>query len=247
MVISIVGQFFPDENDAPWTNDGNAYPMECGENFREMVQKYIRMCQNVIRKILDHLTPFLDLDLVRTTSGNKIKSATDPFDDPMFTMRFLHYPPEQGKITPHTDFGVLTVLWQDEVGGLQVWVEQLQQWKDVAPVPNTFVVNVADMLQIWSHGRLKSTRHQVKNEGLSDRYSIGYFGHMGKHFEIYSQATNEWISQYRSLTQRHYQMFQYLNTAVPEADQCMQGKSAQEVDTFHEKVVADIAARDGRV
>ena len=63
----------------------------------------------------------------------------------------------------HTDFGVLTLLCQDSVGGLRVQLVT-GQWINVPPVPNSIVVNVGDMLQRWSNDMFRATPHQVVSE-----------------------------------------------------------------------------------
>jgi len=62
-------------------------------------------------------------------------------------------------------------------GGLQVWNgnEGKGEWVDVAPDRNKYVVNVGDMLQMWTRGRYKSGLHRVVNRGGKDRYSVPFF------------------------------------------------------------------------
>ena len=84
-------------------------------------------------------------------------------------LRLLHYPGSAVTNTTtsnnirgnaHTDFGVLTLLVQDEVGGLKVRRSD-GEWIDVKPVPNSIIVNVGDMLMRWSNDKLKATLHKV--------------------------------------------------------------------------------------
>jgi isopenicillin N synthase-like dioxygenase len=86
----------------------------------------------------------------------------------------LFYPPqpeglgeEQFGIGAHTDWGVLTLLCQDEVGGLQVRSGN-GEWVTAHPIPGTFVVNVGDCLEQWTNGRRLSNQHRAVNS--SDRY-----------------------------------------------------------------------------
>ncbi|MEL7099704.1 MAG: 2OG-Fe(II) oxygenase family protein [Pseudomonadota bacterium] len=103
------------------------------------------------------------------------------FDTPTIWLRLLHYPtmpaaaPEDlyGS-APHKDFGCLTLLAQDDVGGLQVQTPA-GAWVDAPPRADAFVVNVGDMLHRMSNGRLLSTPHRVINTSGRARYSVPFF------------------------------------------------------------------------
>jgi isopenicillin N synthase-like dioxygenase len=73
----------------------------------------------------------------------------------------------------HTDYGLLTVLWQDEVGGLQV--RHKDEWLAVPPLPDALVINSGDLLARWSNDRLTSTYHRVLSSKARDRYSMAVF------------------------------------------------------------------------
>lgn len=99
-------------------------------------------------------------------------------DRPLSRASFVYYPaqPEemgvdQFGVGPHTDFGVLTVLCQDEIGGLQVQHVN-GDWLQAAPIPGTLVVNVADLLARWTAGAYKSTPHRVVNSSGRERLSL---------------------------------------------------------------------------
>ena len=100
---------------------------------------------------------------------------------PLVRARLLHYPhqepshsDEQFGAAEHTDYGAITILWQDEVGGLQV-KNRSGQWMDAAPIANTFVINIGDMLERWSNHLFVSTPHRVINRSGRERYSIPVF------------------------------------------------------------------------
>ncbi|MEJ0068532.1 MAG: 2-oxoglutarate and iron-dependent oxygenase domain-containing protein [Pseudomonadota bacterium] len=100
---------------------------------------------------------------------------------PLVRARLLHYPPQpsatddaQFGAAPHTDWGCITVLWQDEVGGLQVR-NRSGQWIDAPPIEDSFVINIGDMLERWSNDLFVSTPHRVVNRSGRERYSIPVF------------------------------------------------------------------------
>lgn len=73
----------------------------------------------------------------------------------------------------HTDNDFLTVLLQDQIGGLQVFHEN--HWVDVAPIPGALVVNVGDLLQLISNDKLKSVEHRVVANEEGPRISVACF------------------------------------------------------------------------
>ena len=115
----------------------------------------------------------------------------DPhFERPTAWVRLMHYPPEppdtpsdQYGAAPHTDYGFITFLAQDGLGGLEVRARD-GHWIPAPPIPHTFVVNVADMLARWSNDRWLSTPHRVRNLSGRDRYSVPFFWDTGLDSEI---------------------------------------------------------------
>jgi isopenicillin N synthase-like dioxygenase len=96
--------------------------------------------------------------------------------DPVRLFRIFHYPPGDDSdwgVGVHTDYGLLTMLMQDDCGGLQVRAGD--EWIDVAPVANTFVCNVGDMLERMTAGRWRSAPHRVRNTSGRSRLSFPFF------------------------------------------------------------------------
>jgi isopenicillin N synthase-like dioxygenase len=97
-------------------------------------------------------------------------------------LRLLHYPPHPGTFDgsvygagAHTDYGNLTLLAQDEVGGLEVRKRD-GSWVVVPPVAGTFVCNIGDCLMRWTNDLYVSNAHRVVNQSGRERYSVAYFG-----------------------------------------------------------------------
>ncbi|XP_042505344.1 1-aminocyclopropane-1-carboxylate oxidase homolog 1-like [Macadamia integrifolia] len=87
-------------------------------------------------------------------------------------------------ITPHTDPGVLTMLLQNHIGGLQV--KYGDEWLEAKPVPDALVINIGDILQMISNDEYKSVEHRVlANPHRESRISIAIFLNPGKREDLY--------------------------------------------------------------
>lgn len=149
----------------------NQWPAGLAE-IREPLLAYVAAMERVGRVLVTAIERAL---------GAPPNALLQHFQRPTTFLRLLHYP--AGNRTeadgyfgsaPHSDYGFLTLLAQDDVGGLQVRGAD-GAWLDVAPKPGTFVLNTADILHRWSNGRLISTPHRVLPATDADRYSLPFF------------------------------------------------------------------------
>ena len=142
------------------------------ENFKEVLEKYTFNMTKLGRNLMR---------LALLSSGVKDLSVMQSLDTPTIWLRLLHYPPISKNSpsdlygsAPHTDFGCLTILAQDEIGGLQVQTRE-GKWIDVPKLEGSFVVNVGDMLSRYTNGLLRSTPHRVINKSEKERFSCPFF------------------------------------------------------------------------
>jgi isopenicillin N synthase-like dioxygenase len=99
---------------------------------------------------------------------------------PMVQTRLFHYPPEQARdekafgVAPHTDYGMITLLTQDPIGGLELRKRD-GEWIGAPFIPGTFVINLGDMFKVWTNDIYVSNQHRVVNRTGKERYSIPTF------------------------------------------------------------------------
>ena len=150
---------------------GPNFMPEEGE-FKAVFEQYHAQMLQLAHKLISVIALSLDLpaDYFQRLQQN-----------PITIQRLLHYPPQQGEITTkeigigaHTDYGFLTILWQDDNGGLQV-MNRDDEWISAPPIAGTFVVNIGDLVETYSNGLYRSTLHRVINTSGKERYSIPFF------------------------------------------------------------------------
>ncbi|KAK9772945.1 hypothetical protein SCAR479_10455 [Seiridium cardinale] len=154
--------------------------------FRAFMEGFYVKCHSVHMQILKALAAGL---------GRDAEFFCTLCDQNTSELRLNHYPAVSSstliagcnRISPHTDFGTVTLLFQDSVGGLEV--EDLSQGGAFIPVSAVssmeMILNVGDCLQRWTNDKLRSANHRVSlpqhldTSGVTrirDRYSIAYFG-----------------------------------------------------------------------
>ncbi len=140
--------------------------------FRESLMSYYHAMCDLAHRLVEALALAL---------GDTDAIIVNAFSPPTTWLRLLHYPAQSPLIAadlygsaPHEDFGCLTILAQDDVGGLEVGTPD-GRWVAAPPVAGSFVVNVGQMLNRWSNGRLLATPHRVVNRSGRERYSVPFF------------------------------------------------------------------------
>lgn len=136
--------------------------------------------------VLDYMSALTGLGhRLMTSIGRGLKLGDNYFVDrytgnPTVLFRIFNYPSsapdaqaDSRGVGEHTDYGLLTLLYQDEVGGLQV--KHRSGWIDVPYVPGSFVINVGDMLERITSGRYTSALHRVINRSGRPRISMPFF------------------------------------------------------------------------
>jgi len=113
--------------------------------------------------------------------GLRLDHFTQRFNRPITRGSLVFYPPQppglgddQFGVAPHTDYGCITLVHQDPIGGLEVRGRS-GDWLTAHPIEDTLVVNVGDLMARWTNELFKSTPHRVINRSSRERLSIAAF------------------------------------------------------------------------
>jgi len=147
----------------------NVFPGQV-PRLRELVLAYLDALSSAGQAVLTGIALSLDLDARYFADGYTA--------DPTTLFRIFHYPPSPPQddgwgVGEHTDYGLLTLLAQDDSGGLQI--AALEGWIDAPPIPGTLVCNIGDMLDRLTGGWYRSTPHRVRNLSGHGRLSFPFF------------------------------------------------------------------------
>jgi len=157
----------------------NRWPRDL-PGFREAMLDYLRACERVAFRLLEAMAIGLAVPSPRLT--DHFRPTHSSF------LRLNHYPrcddaappdapdlPSSGRlgVNQHSDAGALTLVAQTDSRGLQVRTEG--GWIDVERIPDALVVNIGDMMQVWSNDRYRSPVHRVVVNETTERFSAPFF------------------------------------------------------------------------
>jgi len=141
-------------------------------DFRATMLDYFNTCHTLGTRL--HRSLAHDLGVAENFFDDKL-------DQPLATLRLLHYPQRPERLEPgqigageHTDYGNITLLATDDVGGLEVRTRS-GEWISPPTIPGALICNIGDCLMRWTNDVYASTSHRVVNPVGRERYSIAFF------------------------------------------------------------------------
>jgi isopenicillin N synthase-like dioxygenase len=141
-------------------------------SMKNIITNYIGLVRSIGDKLMKAIAYSLELD------GHYFKNQF--CGEPFSLMRLIRYHGHKNFSTQkigigeHCDFGCLVLLLQDEIGGLEVQMPS-GAWILAKPIAGSLVINIGDMLALWTNNYFKATPHRVINSNQVDRYSIPFF------------------------------------------------------------------------
>ena len=152
----------------PWPS---RYPL-----FRQTITDFFELCSATAEHIFRAFAGALSLPESYFVERHQTQD---------YTLRLLHYPslsrlpkPGQLRAGAHSDYGSLTLLFQNNVGGLEV-LNTKGNWIAAPAIPNTILINIGDLMERWSNNVFRSTKHRVRLPDLKqkqqNRHSIAFF------------------------------------------------------------------------
>ncbi|PNX96936.1 flavonol synthase/flavanone 3-hydroxylase [Trifolium pratense] len=155
----------------------NQWPSE------ELLPNWRPTMESLFWKILSAGKELLSLIALSLNLDENYFEKISALNKPEAFLRLLRYPGELGSseeicgASPHSDYGMITLLMTNGVPGLQICKEKLKQpqvWEDVSHVEGAIIVNIGDMMERWTNCVYQSTLHRVMPTG-KERYSVAFF------------------------------------------------------------------------
>ncbi|CAK8689658.1 unnamed protein product [Clavelina lepadiformis] len=200
-------------------NPDIVWPDDVVPEFSKTAKSFMKKCKALALRVLDALSFGLNLEnptLLSTLHSSMLETNNGS------SLRCLRYPPilkplekDQIRLAEHTDYGSLTLLFQDMVGGLQIKMRD-GTYIDAVPIKDAILLNVADLLQYWTNGRLRSTPHRIlspteESQKLTIRRSVAFFVHPSEDLLVSRTLFNDNLSgNYTKLRGLTYDQLQQL-------------------------------------
>lgn len=142
--------------------------------FSGVLEEYGKRMSEISKRVIEILLMILG-------DGFTKKYYESHFDECHGYLRIINYTPpkcvkeEVEGLGMHTDMSCVTIVYQDQIGGLQVKSRE-GKWRDISPSDQgSLVVNIGDMLQAWSNDRFRSSEHRVVLKRPVNRFSLAFF------------------------------------------------------------------------
>ncbi|MDA8792166.1 hypothetical protein N9N67_02900 [Bacteriovoracaceae bacterium] len=173
---------YPDQKEGIYfgqENEQNGLPLH-GKNLWPKDVRYKRF-KNIVTQHMSEMKQLgeIILSTIAVSLGLPNNYFSQRFsNDPTTLFRIFNYPKVESKgdwgVQEHTDMGFLTILMQDECSGLEV--KKIDgTWFEAPPIKDTLIINIGDMLELWTGGIFRATPHRVKNTENQNRLSFPYF------------------------------------------------------------------------
>ncbi|OWM79276.1 hypothetical protein CDL15_Pgr003448 [Punica granatum] len=165
----IPASYRPDDEEV--TQWSNKWPENLPE-LREACEEYAKAVEELAFRLME---------LIALSLGLPADRFRGFFNDHQTTFtRLNRYPPCPAPhlalgVGRHKDSGALTILAQDDVGGLEVRRKSDGEWIRVKPIPNAYIINIGDIIQVWSNETYESVEHRVMVNSEKERFSIPFF------------------------------------------------------------------------
>ncbi|XP_021731701.1 probable 2-oxoglutarate-dependent dioxygenase At5g05600 [Chenopodium quinoa] len=175
-------------------------------DFRAACEEYTKEMVKLSYKLLE---------LIALSLGVPADRFSGFFEDHASFIRINYYPPCPYPdlalgVGPHKDSGALTVLAQDDVGGLEVKRKMDGAWILVKPTPDAYIINVGDVIQVWSNDKYESVEHRVKVNIEKGRLSIPFFFNPSHYVTV--KPLNELIDKQNPAKYREYNYGKFYTT-----------------------------------
>ncbi|KNA08492.1 hypothetical protein SOVF_162050 [Spinacia oleracea] len=181
-----------------WPDYPPEFRVACEEYTQEMVKLSFKL-----------------LELIASSLGVPADRLSGYFKDHASFVRINYYPPCPYPdlalgVGPHKDSGALTVLAQDDIGGLEVKRKMDGAWILVKPIPDAYIINVGDVIQVWSNDKYESVEHRVKVNPDKERLSIPFFFNPSHYVMV--KPLNELIDKQNPAKYREYNYGKFYTT-----------------------------------